>query len=201
MQQAVDPSEVDESTVLGQVLHHAAKDFSFLQLGQRLFLLLGVFDFQHGLAREHDVSATLVDLDHAHVELTTDEALQVAHGTHVHQRTREKRRKPDVHLETTLDPVDDASDDRLARVVGLFHHVPDFETFGFLLGEDDVTVAVLGPLEENIDLASDFDVGLATEAAELLYVDHSFRLVADVYDDFLFQDPEYRAGDDVAFLD
>ena len=47
-------------------------------------LLLGVLLFEDRLAREHDVAALLVDLDHAHPELLPLERVEVAHRPHVH---------------------------------------------------------------------------------------------------------------------
>jgi hypothetical protein len=58
VQQAVDAAEVDERTVVGEVLDHAADDRAFVQVVEQLgalFALRVLFD--HGTARNDDVVA------------------------------------------------------------------------------------------------------------------------------------------------
>ena len=86
VQQAVDAAEVDEGAVLGEVLDDALDDLAFLELVERLLLLLGALLLEHGLARQHDVAAPLVDLDDLQAELLADAGFQVAHGPDVDQR-------------------------------------------------------------------------------------------------------------------
>ena len=159
VQQAVDAAEVDERSVLGEVLDDAAQDLALFELRQRLLLLCRVLDLEDRLARQHDVAAALVDLDHAHAELLADQALQVAHRPDVDQRAGQERGQTDVDLQPALDAVDHAADDRLAGLVGLLDDVPDLEPLGLLLGQHDVAVAVLGLLEQDVDLVADLDVG------------------------------------------
>src|SRR3977135_3806967 len=77
------------------------------------------------LARQHDVAALLVDLDHAHAQFLAAQRVQVAHGTDVDLRSGQERADADVHRETALDALDDAADDDLALGIGLLDFVPN----------------------------------------------------------------------------
>ena len=68
VQQAIDAAEVDERTVIGEVLDDALDDRAFLQTLQQLFALLGEFALDHGAARDHHVVALAVELDDLELE-------------------------------------------------------------------------------------------------------------------------------------
>ena len=63
VQQAVDAAEVDERTVVGDVLDHAVDDLAFLEALDDLRTLLGAGLFEDGAARDDDVAAALVHLE------------------------------------------------------------------------------------------------------------------------------------------
>src|ERR1700733_2392015 len=85
MQQAVDAAEVDERTVIGDVLDHAVDDLALFEVLHQLLALLGAGLFQHGTARHHDVAAAAIHLEYL-------ERLRV-----VHQRC-DVADRPDVDL-------------------------------------------------------------------------------------------------------
>jgi hypothetical protein len=87
VQQAVDAAEVDERTVVGEVLDHALDDRAFLQLVEQLAALGAVFLLDDRAARDDDVVALLVELDDLELERLALEVARVAHGAHVHERT------------------------------------------------------------------------------------------------------------------
>ena len=118
---------------------------------ERVLLLLGVLFLEQRLAREHDVAALLVDLDHAHAQFLAAQRVEVAHGTHVDLRAGQERADADVHREPALDPLDDAADDDLALGIGLLDFVPDLHLLGFFAREDDVAFAIFGALEQDVD--------------------------------------------------
>src|SRR5690606_8074746 len=113
VQQAVDAAEVDECTVVREVLHDAADHVAFLQALQQLLALGAVFLLAHGPPRHHDVVASLVQLDDLKLEALAFEIGRIAHRSHVDQRPRQEC--PDVvdlDRETALDAsVDDSVHD------------------------------------------------------------------------------------------
>src|SRR6185437_14748267 len=56
VQQAVDAAQVDERTVVGDVLDHAYADFALVQLRHQFGALLGAGFFQDGAAGDDDVA-------------------------------------------------------------------------------------------------------------------------------------------------
>src|SRR3954464_14391031 len=114
VQQAVDAAEIDERAVVGDVLDDALEDLAFGERLEGVLLLLGVLFLEQRLAREHDVAALLVDLDHAHAQFLTAQRIEVPDRPHVDLRSRQERADADVYGETALDAFDDAADDDLA---------------------------------------------------------------------------------------
>ncbi len=80
VQQAVEPAEVDECAVVGQVLHRARQDGALFERAERLFTLAGLLFFEDLFARDDDIAALLVQLDDAHVDRLADIGVQIANG-------------------------------------------------------------------------------------------------------------------------
>src|SRR5207237_8480810 len=57
VQQAVDPAEIDEGAVIGDVLDDAGEDLALLEAGDQLRALLGPALLEHGAARDGGVAA------------------------------------------------------------------------------------------------------------------------------------------------
>ena len=166
---------------------------------ERRLLLLGVLFFEERLARQDDVAALLVDLDDAHPELLPLQRVEIANRTHVDLRAGQERADTDVHGETALDALDDAADDDLAFGVGLLDLVPDLHLLGLLAREHDVAFTILGALEQHVDGVAGLHGHVARFVEELVNLDETFRLVADVDDDGGFGDLEHRALHHFAF--
>src|SRR5262249_45149212 len=69
VQEAVDAAEIDERTVLGEVLDDTVDDLAFLELLERLALELGALLLEEHAARQDDVAALLVELDDLELEV------------------------------------------------------------------------------------------------------------------------------------
>ena len=63
VQQAVDAAEIDERTVLGDVLDDAVDDLTLFEVGHELGALLGAALFEDGAARHDDVAAAAIHLE------------------------------------------------------------------------------------------------------------------------------------------
>src|ERR1043165_3763526 len=201
MQQAVDAAQIDERAVVGDVLDDPLEDLALGECLQGVLLLLGVLLFEQRLAGEHDVAALLVDLDHAHAQFLAAQRIEVAHRANVDLRAGQEGAHPNVDGEAALDPLDDAADHDLALGVGLLDLVPDLHLFGFFTREDDVTLAIFGALEQDVDDIARLDRDLASFVQEFGGLNDAFRLVAHVDDDFRGSDLENRSLDALAFRD
>src|SRR5687768_15951197 len=199
VQQAVDAAEIDERAVVGDVLDHAAQHLAFGQRFERRLLLLGILLFKEHLAREHDVAALLVDLDHAHAELLPLQRVEIAHRSNVDLAARQKRADANVHREAALDPFHDAADHDFAFGKGALDLVPNLHLLGLLARQHDVAFTVFRALEQHVDHVSFTNNYLAGFIEEFVYGDDAFGLVADVDDDFVCRDLQDGALDDLAF--
>ncbi len=63
VQQAVDAAEVDERTVVGDVLDHAVDDLTLFEVLHQLLTLLGAGLFENRAARHDDVAAAAIHLE------------------------------------------------------------------------------------------------------------------------------------------
>src|SRR6202165_4051267 len=63
MQQAVDAAEIDERTVIGDVLDHAVDDLAFFEILHQFLALFGTGLLEHRAARYHDVAAAAIHLE------------------------------------------------------------------------------------------------------------------------------------------
>src|SRR6185503_18559947 len=197
----VDAAQIDERAVVGDVLDHTLEHLALGQGLERVLLLLGVLFLEQRLAREDDVAALLVDLDHPHAQLLAAQGVEVAHRTDVDLRAGEERANADVDRQAALDPLDHAADHDLALGVGLLDLVPDLHLLGFLAREDDVAFAVFGTFEQDVDDVAGLNRDFAALVEELVDRDDAFGFVTDVDDDFGGSDFENRSLDDFAFRD
>src|SRR5258705_2590935 len=63
VQQAVDAAEIDEGTVIGDVLDHAVDHLTLFEVLHQLLALFGAGLFEHRAARHHDVAAAAIHLE------------------------------------------------------------------------------------------------------------------------------------------
>nr|GFD53975.1 hypothetical protein [Tanacetum cinerariifolium] len=63
VEQAIDAAEVNERTVIGDVLDDAVDDLALGQAHDQARTLLGAGLFEHGATRHHDVAALAVHLE------------------------------------------------------------------------------------------------------------------------------------------
>src|SRR5580692_12937646 len=63
VEQAVDAAEVDERTVIGDVLDHAVDYLALFEVLHQFLALLGAGLFQNGTARHHDVAAAAIHFE------------------------------------------------------------------------------------------------------------------------------------------
>ena len=201
VQQAVDAAEIDEGTVVGDVLDHAVDDLALLEGLQRVGAQLLPLLLQERPPREHDVAAALVELDDLELEPLALHLLQVANRPEVHLGARQERLHADVHGQAALHPGQHRALDGLVRLVGGADLVPDLEPVRLLLGEHDPAVLALGVLDQDVDLVAGLDEQRAVLVHELPGVDQSFGLEAHVHLDVVVVHRGDEALDDFAFLD
>src|SRR5262249_37230837 len=184
VQQAVDAAEVDERTVVGEVLDRAAHDRAFLQVLHERAALGGELLLDDRTTRNNDVVALLVELDDLELEWLVFEIGRVAHRAHVDERARQER--PDVldlDREATLHATGDDAGDDLGIVESGLEARPGAGTLGLLAGQAGFPGAVFHGVERDLDLIALLHLDLAAFVLELVDRDDRLGLEAYVDDD------------------
>src|SRR6202161_279635 len=106
VQQAVDAAEVDERTVIGDVLDDAVDDLALFEVLHQFLALLGSGLFQHGTARHHDVAAAAVHLEDLERLRIVHQGCDVANRADIDLRTRQEGDSAvGIEMEAALDLV------------------------------------------------------------------------------------------------
>src|SRR5437870_9316866 len=199
VEKTIHATEVDEGTVVGDVLDGSREHHAFGKDLQCMLLLLLALLLEDRPAREHDVAAAPVELDHLGADRLADHRGQVLHRPEVHLGARQERLDPDVDGEAALDDLDDAALDRRALLVGLGDRVPDLDLVGLVLREDDEAFGVFLGLEVDLDLLAHLRQDAV--AVELLDRDRALALVADVDEHLARADVDHASADHLALLE
>lgn len=156
--------------------------------------------FEQNLVADDDVLAGIVDFDDADIERFPDPCIEIADRSHVHLRTREKRFDPQkVHNETALDPAEDADVDDLLLFVELDNLLPGFHEVGSAAREHKPALAVLEPINEDVNLIPDLErIGSSTKFRSR---DYPERFETDIYPNFILGDCGDHPVDHFVFFD
>src|SRR5690606_1243314 len=90
-QQAVYAAQVNERTVVGEVLDDTLDNLAFLQGFQQCFALGAVLVFEYGTAGNDNVVALLVQLDDLEFQFLAFQVRGIANRTDIDHRTRQER--------------------------------------------------------------------------------------------------------------
>src|SRR5579862_1548208 len=133
VQQPVDPAEVDERAVVGEILDGPAHHGAFLQVLEERGALGREFLLDDGAARYHNVIALLVELDDFELERLALEVRGIAHRAHVDERSRQECADVlDLDGEAALDAAGDDAGHDLRFVESLLEARPSTGALGFL---------------------------------------------------------------------
>ena len=155
VQEPVDPTEVDEGAVVGDVLHGPGERHALRENLERMLLLLLALLFEDGPPRQHDVAAPAVELDHLRADRLSQHRGQVLHGPQVDLGARQERLDADIDREAALHHLDDTALDGRALLVRAGDAIPHLDLVRLVLGEDDEPLVVLLGLQVHLDLVPD----------------------------------------------
>ena len=199
MDETVNTAEVDEYAVVGDVLDGSFENLTLLKLGDEFGPLLLLLGLEQSLVGYDDIAELLVDLDDLEVHGRIDIYIVVADRLDIDLGSREERLDAeDIDNHAALGTgLDEALDD-IAGLVGRIDHVPGLEGAGLPVGEDELTLAVFGGLDEDFHLVTDLQVRVVTEFRS---GDDAFALGADVHDDLSLVDRGDGSLDDLVLDD
>src|SRR6187551_3753756 len=199
MQQAVDAAEVDERTVVSEVLDRTLHHRAFLQVVHQRAALGGELLLHYGTTRHHDVVALLVELDDLELERLVLEVAGVAHRAHIHQRTGQERADVfQIHRETALDAAGDDADDDFGIVEGLLEAGPGARALGFFAREAGFAITVFDGIQRHFHFIAGDDFDLALLVAELLEGNYGFGLQSHAHHDHVVANADDTSGEDHA---
>src|SRR5690606_7163954 len=183
VQQAVDTAQVNERTVIGDVLDHALDHLALFELLDDFRTLFGTAFFEDGAARHDDIAAALVHLQDlerlGHVHQRGD----VADRADIHLRARQERHGAiQIDGEAALDLVEDDAVDALVIVVLLFELDPALFAAGLVAAQHRFAHRVLDTVDIDVDQRAHLDGAVAGGLAEFLQRDAAFGLEADIDD-------------------
>src|SRR6185503_175702 len=202
VQQAVDAAEVDERTVVGEVLDRALDDCAFLQVLHERVALRGELLLDHRTPRYHDVIALLIELDDLELERFVLEVRRVPRRAHIDERTEQECADVlDFHREAALDAAGDDAGDDLGIVEGGLEARPRAGALGLLAGQACFARAVFHRIERHLDFIARLDLDLAAFVLELVDGDHGLGLEAHVDDDDVVSDVDDEPREDHAGAD
>ncbi len=199
VQQAVDAAEVNERTVIGDVLDDAVDDLAFLEARHQLGTLLGAGLFEDDAARHDDVAATLVHLQDLEGLRRVHQRGNVAHRADVDLRARQEGHGTiEIDGEAALDLVGDLADHLLVLLEGDFETDPALFAASLVTRQNRFTERILDALKVNFHRIADLHLAIASPGAKLLERHAPLDLQADVDDGKVLLDGDDGALDDGA---
>src|SRR5438128_2240396 len=201
VEQPVDAAEIDEGSVVGDVLDHAVDDLALFEVLHQLLALLGPGLLEHGAAGDDDVAAAAIHFE------------DLERLRHVHQRG-DVADRPDVDLAArqegdgaveidrgaALDLVEDDALDLLVGLERLLEAAPALLPARLVAREHRFAERVLDPLQIHFDGVADFQLVLAARTGKFPQRNPAFGLQSDVDDGEILLDADDGAFDHGAFL-
>ncbi len=201
VQEAVDAAEVDERTVIGDVLDHAVDDLTLFEILHQFLALFGAGFFQNRAARHHDVAAAAIHLEDLERLRVVHQRRDVADRTDIDLRTRQEGDcAVEVDGEAALDLVEDDAVHLLVIVEGLFQLAPAFLAARLVARQHGFAERIFDTVEEHLDHVADLEFAFAAGPGEFAQRHAAFGLEADVNDGHVLLDRNNGALDDGAFL-
>ena len=179
MQQAVNAAEINERTVIGDVLDHALENLAFREVGNQFGTGFGAGFFQHGAARDNDIATAAVHLEDLERLRVAHQRGYIANRADIHLAARQEGHGTvQVDSETTLYAAIDLTGNALGVFERLFQFFPGFLAAGLFAGQHDIAVLVFVAFDKDVDNVADLDRNAATGGAEFLEGNTAFRFQA-----------------------
>ena len=202
VQEAVEPAEVHEHAVFGDVLGLAGDHLAFGE-GLEEVLTLGVaFFFKQHAAGNDDVAAAAVDLEHPEFVFLIHQRVHVRHGAQVHMGTGEERfHAAQVHRVAALDAAHDAALDDAVLFLHVFELVEELHPLGLLERQGDGAFLLVLASNEDVHAIPHLHHEIAFGIPEFGGGNLTFRFEIHVNKHIVVIHADNFALDDGAFLE
>ena len=197
VQQAVNATQINECTVVSEVLNDTFNFHAFLQVFQQLITFSAVLGFDNGTTRNNNVVTLLVQLDDFEFKLFAFQVQRVANRTNVYQRTwQERANTVQLNSEAAFDFAVDNTGNSFSFFVRFFQRDPSFVTFSFLTGQQGFTEAVFYCIQSNVNFVANLDFQFALGVFELLSRNGRLRFQTGVNQYYVFVDSNNNTTND-----
>jgi hypothetical protein len=157
VQQSIDPAQVDERAVFGEILHRPGDHRAFEQIFQRAVPPRFHLIFDGQLARYDDVAAASIQLDDLDRNILPDELIQIVNRPHVHLRSRHERGHAYIYRQAAFSPFQYPAGDEELIAHRLIQRVPDPQTACPRIREEDVAFRLMTmSIHDDIDRVACF---------------------------------------------
>ena len=197
VEQAVNAAQINEGTVVGDVLDNALDDGAFLQGGEKLGALFTHAGLDDGTAGNDNVVALAVELDDLEFHGLAFVRSRILNRAGVNEGTGQERTDAVGHDgETALDLAGDGAGHELAGFQSLLQVHPGGQTLGLVARQDRVAVAVFNRLDCHRNEVAGLDGDFTAVVLELLDGHISLRLQAGIDNDEVVVNADHFSGDD-----
>src|SRR5712671_4484408 len=199
VEEAVDATQIDEGTEVGDVLDDAFAHLIDRQLFHEDVALRLALRLEQHAARHDDVAAALVELDDLELEALTQQLVDVWNAPQRDLASGQERvHAHQVDDHAAFDLLDQRTADAFVFLVRFADPLPDAHEVGFLFRKHDRAFLVFEVLEEDFDLVTFLET---LRILELIDRHGAFRLEPDVENDGGVGYAQHFRLDDLAFLD
>ena len=199
--QAIDAVEVDKRAEIDDVRHDARDGLTRCEVVEDALANLTALLLEHGAARQHDVVARAVELDHLAAQLLAAELLEILDPADIDQRGGQEAADAEIDDQAALDDLNDRAVDGLAGLGGGLNALPRLLKAGALLRQDQAAILVFLLHDQGVDLFAHLDLVTGVDGtadAQLGDGNDTLALVADVDQDLVLVDAHDLAGHNVA---
>src|SRR5205085_3974261 len=180
VQQAIDAAEVDERTVIGDILDDAVDHLTLFEVLHQLLTLLGAGLFQDRTARHHDVAAAAIHLEDLERLGVVHQRRDVADRTDIDLRARQEGDSAiEVDGEAALDLVEDDAVDLLVVLERLLQLAPALFAARLVARQHGFAEGIFDAVEEHLDFVTDLEIAFAAGPGEFAQRHAAFGLQAD----------------------
>ncbi len=189
MQQAVDAAEVNERTIIGDVLDDAVDDLAFGEVLDQAGALFCAGFFEDGATRNNDVATLAVHFQDDERLRDIHQRANVAHGADIDLAAgKERHCAAKIDGEAALDAAEDDAIDAVASVEFAFEDIPCGFAAGTVTAEHGFAVHIFYAVDENFDFVANLQVGFLAGHREFTQSHAAFRFQTDVDDSMVIVD-------------
>ena len=200
VQQAINAAQVNERTIIGDVLDNAVDNLTFGEVLDQASALLCAGFFQYGATRYNDVATLAVHFQDNEGLGDVHQWRNVAHGTDVNLAAgQECHCAAQINGETTLHTAKDNAVHAVASVEFAFKHIPSGFATGAIAAEHGFAVHIFYAVNEDFDFVANLQVGFLAGHSEFTQRHTAFGFETHIYDSMVIVDCGYGAFYDAAF--